>query len=282
MGRLKGFTLIELLVVVAIIALLVAILVPSVQKAREQANLAVCATNLKGIDTASYIYATSHYNKYPLGWTHWEDPTRPGEWSPRRFSSRLPTVPYDPITPEDSFALLVHKGLLPLASLICPTVGGEPAPDEWKLAPMDLPGSPRRAAPAEAYIHYAYQNPITGIYGLVSYEAEDASHHDWPIFADRGERADPDGGNYKYTGLGSGNHPMDPGCQNIVTGTHSVTREYTQTADDPDTAYDEKDKCMAGYSDGRSPDNIYVDNRDFSKMIKDTYLISSYANGRGW
>ena len=49
MNKEKGFTLIELLVVVAIIALLVAILIPAVQRAREEANRAVCATNLKGL-----------------------------------------------------------------------------------------------------------------------------------------------------------------------------------------------------------------------------------------
>lgn len=55
-----GFTLIEVLVVVAIIALLVAILVPSLARARASARRAVCLSNLKGLETAHWIYMTSN------------------------------------------------------------------------------------------------------------------------------------------------------------------------------------------------------------------------------
>ncbi|MEP0843942.1 MAG: type II secretion system protein [Phycisphaerae bacterium] len=63
--RRAGFTLIEVLVVVAIIALLVAILLPSLKAAKEQAKRVDCASNLHQIGLAVMMYANAHKENLP-------------------------------------------------------------------------------------------------------------------------------------------------------------------------------------------------------------------------
>lgn len=60
----KGFTLIELLVVIAIIAVLMAILMPALNKAREQGQRIVCKSNLKNYTLATQMYADDNDDRF--------------------------------------------------------------------------------------------------------------------------------------------------------------------------------------------------------------------------
>ena len=78
-----GFTLIELLVVVAIIALLISILLPSLGRARAQARTSLCASRISQLAKSLLIYSEDFNETPPFmgrGWENWDEVIGGDEW----------------------------------------------------------------------------------------------------------------------------------------------------------------------------------------------------------
>src|SRR5262245_22163185 len=125
MRRRRGFTLIELLVVIAIIAVLVSLLLPAVQQAREAARRTQCRNNLKQLGVALHNYHTAH-NVFPPGYVAgvaW--PATTNGWS--FYAQLLPYLDQSPLYEKINFNLPVEDPVnqpfasVTLPELICPT-----------------------------------------------------------------------------------------------------------------------------------------------------------------
>ena len=146
----KGFTLVELLVVLAILLLLMAMLLPAIQRVRESANKMVCASHLRQIGQAVQLYLASNNQLFPSGGG--DNP------NPRTLNTvGLPTLRVEqdwgwmyqilPYMEQDPLWRL-RSPSAPVASYFDPSYGIDPVADAQIVA-----------TPIEAYFCPSRRNP---------------------------------------------------------------------------------------------------------------------------
>lgn len=177
----RGFTLVELLVVIAIIGILVALLLPAVQAAREAARRMQCQNNCKQIGLAMHNYHDT-YKSFPLSWNL----EVPGFGTASQFNGQpwgvriLPFIEQQPLYDQFDQNLItvgvgsgipgsLPNGILaqtPLAAFICPSApGGALRGYTFDSTPAGLPVVIPNMAPSD----YIGTTGVRGVFSSVAY-----------------------------------------------------------------------------------------------------------------
>jgi len=197
MKKKKGFTLIELLVVIAIIAMLLAILMPALNKVKRLAQRLVCATNLKGLGTAMLVYGNDDkYDQYPnqtrrggvehtwhYSTTDWGKPDK--NW----------TTAGD-LTVSATLFLLVREADVDPKSFVCKSSDQKAfdaiPPDTDLVELWDFGSDTYKDTGPQNCVSYAFQNPFQVNDALPAYPANSSSSASMALMADRNPYWDED------------------------------------------------------------------------------------------
>ncbi len=177
----RAFTMSDIVWWIIIMILLVAILLPSLARAREQAKRAVCQANLRGIGMSIVIYSNDNQEWFPIHYQRWQEkqtgspPEHGVRWQGMmgstdalRISQQTsPAVSPEAGHPSRSLFLLITNGMSTPLQFICPSSGDEAddlrnyGPDAGKARSVlaAQPGINRFDFRGWRHLSYGYQLP---------------------------------------------------------------------------------------------------------------------------
>ena len=150
--KINGFTLVELLVVIAIIAVLLTILTPVLKVARDQAKMANCAVQLKGIGVGVVMYITQNDDR-----TH--DSPNYGLWVDLGTGTGWTGKPLNPNSGWAYWGVAYNKYVEEEEAFRCPAMM---TIDHWWTPPAE---------------HYLFENSTYGLNGFVANKKVGAFEH---------------------------------------------------------------------------------------------------------
>ena len=272
----RGFTLVELLVVIGIIALLISILLPSLNRAREMSNRIKCSSNLRQIGQAMQLYANENGGDFPR--TYYTPSANPidynvanapgtGYTSSNPFANDVATG--RPLVRTNNvcaaiFLLLRSQKVSP-AVFICPSVSANRSPDDF--------GGGNNTALDRSNFSNRFQNLTYGMACMYPkfppdnppyfWNAATLTHAEFVLAGDLARAIgskDPDGASFRWDAgltpsssasqLSFGNSPNHKlAGQNVLYGDGHVIWS--------NTPFCGRNSAVASATRGPGPDNIY-------------------------
>ncbi len=150
-----GFTLVELLVVIAIIGILVALLLPAVQAAREASRRSACQNNMKQVGLGLHLHHDAK-KRFPMGHRH---SVGAGNWRVEIFPYMEQNSVYDQLNLNDVYNSVILQNLI-IETWKCPSSA---LPDKQPQSWVTWWTNNNHMVPSYQGIMGAYPNPVSGV-----------------------------------------------------------------------------------------------------------------------